>query len=388
MRVVIFTLEFLPYSGGIATYCYELACGLTRLNDDVTIVAPKIGHVEKERLPFRVEWIVGGRAKPALMLRGIQLLREVVRSRTPDVVLVTQTHALVAISFVGGRIARTAIPIVHGSEVLRHSIRHNLLDRIVAHRMRRFYRSRSLIICVSSYVRALVLDKFQVAPTKVAVVYNGMKNRFDPRVHRGESVRKKWRISAGSIVLLTIARLTPRKGQDVIIKALPRILERHPNVVYICAGAGAYRSALAKLSVDHQVTDYVIFPGEVEESEKYAYYDACDLFVMPSRQEGTNVEGFGLSYIEAWHTAKPVLGGRHGGVTEVIDDGVDGVLVDPEDVDSIATEIGCLIGDPTRLKIMGHRGCAKANERFGEAVVAQRLSQVLSSKAIVRATTL
>ena len=111
-------------------------------------------------------------------------------------------------------------------------------------------------------------------------------------------MREQWNISSTATVLLTFARLHPRKGQDVIIRALRNIIERHPNVMYLCAGTGPYRDTLSRLAIDYEVEDYVVFPGQVPEEEKYAYYDACDLFVMPSRREGNSVEGFGLSFLE------------------------------------------------------------------------------------------
>jgi phosphatidylinositol alpha-1,6-mannosyltransferase len=142
-------------------------------------------------------------------------------------------------------------------------------------------------------------------------------------------------------------------------------------VVYICAGTGDYRDSLELLASELGVADHVIFPGRVEEEEKYLYYAACDMFVMPSREDGDGVEGFGLSFLEAWHASKPVLGSTHGGVVEVIEDGVDGVAVDPHDVDLIASTINGLLNDPALLMRMGDAGQLKAKSRFTDVAMAQ-----------------
>ena len=377
MRIVIYTLEFLPFSGGIATYCYELACALRLSGHEVAIVAPKTGEVEIDVPSLRIEWIKVHSMRPVLMLRSIRKLHRVVRDFKPDVLFVMNAYALISASIFRPLLRARIVPILHGSEVLRHSNRRNLLEHLLAYQMQCFYKNRNMIVCGSLYARSLVLNAFPVPPENVVVVYNGMKNRFNPEIHCGASVRRRWNISSASTVLLTVARLVPRKGQDVVIRALPTIIEKHPDIVYICAGHGPYKETLARLTTDHGVSDHVIFPGKIADSEKYAYYDACDLFVMPSRKDGATVEGFGLSFLEAWHTSKPVLGGRHGGVTEVIEDGVDGIIVEPEDVGAIADAILSLVCAPSTLKEMGRRGHAKARQRFSGAIMADHVVRAL-----------
>ena len=377
MRIAIYTLEFLPFSGGIATYCYELACGLCLGGHEVTVVAPKTGDVELAGSSFNIEWIWTHNMRPVLMLRGIKRLRRVVAYFRPDVLLVMHQYALMSVSVLRHISGPRIVPIIHGSKVLRHNNRRNLIEHLLAYQMKCFYRGRDLIICGSYYARSLLLDAFPVPPKNVIVVYNGMKNRFNPRVHRGDGVRQRWNISSTYRVLLTIARLVPRKGQDVVIRALPRIIDKYPEIVYICAGIGPYKTTLTRLTIDHGVSDHVIFPGRISDSEKYAYYDACDVFVMPSRKEGATVEGFGLSFLEAWHTSKPVLGGRHGGVIEVVEDGVDGIIVDPEDVGAVADAILSLVSAPSMLKEMGRRGHAKTRNKFSDVIMADQFVNAL-----------
>jgi len=154
---------------------------------------------------------------------------------------------------------------------------------------------------------------------------------------------------------------------------LKTVVAACPDVTYLCAGSGPYEETLRSLAAEHGVSDHVVFAGQVADEDKYAYYDACDLFVMPSRRDGQTVEGFGLSFLEAWHASKPVLGGRHGGVLELVEDGVDGVLVEPEEVSTVASAIVSLARDPSTLLEMGRRGYTKASEQYSDVIMADRI---------------
>lgn len=377
MRIVMYTFEFLPFKGGIATYCHELACGLSTLGHTVTVVAPRSGNLNGEGLPYDVEWIGRNHGTFSSMVNGAVILRRVVARDVPDVVLVTQQYALIALAIFGGAMRSPTVPILHGSEILSQGAGGSLARRALAMFMKRFYDQCSRVICVSAYARELVVGTFGVRPGLAVVVHNGMRDRFDRDLDRGDEVRTRWGIGPHARVLLTLARLVPRKGQDTVIRALPKVIEKHPDVVYLCAGTGPYRDALVRLATEHGVQRHVVFAGGVEEREKYAYYDACDVFVMPSRQEGSSVEGFGLSFLEAWHAGKAVLGGAHGGVVEVIENGVDGVVVDPSRFEEVADAVLSLFARPCELREMGARGRVKARTRFTDTVMAEGVAAVL-----------
>ena len=376
MKIIIYTHEFLPFAGGIATYNYELACGLVELGHEVLVLAPISGEQDTSDFPFKVVWIENGRFR-YLLFRAFLGLHWAVSDFQPHVILASEHYAHIISSVYSWVSKVTFIPIIHGSEILRQTDRRNLLKRYLAWHLNRFYSSVRKVICISAYTRSLFIDAFPVLKTEVIVVHNGMRNRFDASIHNGDSIRVHWNIPIESTVLLTLARLTPRKGQDMVIRALPQLLESNPETYYICAGGGEYAEGLENLANDCGVSDHVIFPGRVNEQDKYSYYDSCDMFVMPSREDADGVEGFGLSFLEAWHASKAVLGSTHGGVVEVIDDGQDGVIVDPESIDTIAQVICNLLAEPGRLKAMGEKGYAKAQSRFSDVAMARGILATL-----------
>ena len=323
--------------------------------------------------PFAVEWFKPNDRPVLLFLSAMSRILSVVRRCKPDVILVNDRSSLTVASVCRYAIPRAKIvPVVHGfraSHIRRHSSP-NPLKYMLDRAMTRFYRSRDLVICVSAHMRSMYMEsRFSCSTQRVVVVHNGIRDRFDRNVHSGKAIRRQWAISSSAKVLLTLARLTPIKGQDVIIKALPIVVTQHRDVVYIVAGNGDYQEQLSALALELGVSSHVIFTGAVDNDEgKYAYYDACDLFVMPSR-----FEPFGLSFLEAWHAAKPVLGGNRGGSTEIIEDGRDGVIVDPDDVPGVGATICELMANPARLQQMGRHGRLKAQQRFGTAAMVDNI---------------
>jgi len=151
---------------------------------------------------------------------------------------------------------------------------------------------------------------------------------------------------AGSQVIVTVARLVPRKGIDQVIRALPWLTKALPRLRYLVVGDGAQRGMLEALARDCGVADRVVFVGEVPLAEVPAHLALGEVFVMPNRRmpDGED-EGFGLVFLEANAVGLPVLGGRAGGVPEVVRDGETGLLVNGEDVAAVTSALLRLLTD-------------------------------------------
>ncbi len=159
--------------------------------------------------------------------------------------------------------------------------------------------------------------------------------------------------------LLTVGRLDARerqKGLDEVILALPQIAA---DSVFVIAGDGDDRSRLEKLVQERGLADRVIFKGMVSDKELIDLYKGCDVFLMPSRQEG-----FGIVFLEAMAFKKPVIGGNHGGTPEVVLHSETGFLVEHGDVDDLARRIAILLDDPELCKRMGEAGRRRVEENY------------------------
>lgn len=167
-------------------------------------------------------------------------------------------------------------------------------------------------------------------------------------------------IAGRSPVLLTLARLEPRKGIDMVIRALPDVLKAHPNALYIVAGRGDDRPRLEKLAVDMGVGRHLHFTGAVDGPAKAALFSVADAFVMPARREGNSVEGFGIVYLEAAWYGVPSLAGREGGAVDAVRDGETGLLCNGDDPADVKRQILRLLGDAGLKKKLSAGASARA----------------------------
>lgn len=142
-------------------------------------------------------------------------------------------------------------------------------------------------------------------------------------------------------ILLTVCRLVERKGIQFVIKSLPSVIKSIPDIKYIVAGTGEYENSLKELVSKYKLEKYVEFRGRVTETEKSTLLSECGLFIMPSFKiaSARQVEGYGVSFLEANLFGKFVISSYTGGVPEAIINGVTGFLVEECDIEGISKAI-------------------------------------------------
>jgi phosphatidylinositol alpha-1,6-mannosyltransferase len=180
-----------------------------------------------------------------------------------------------------------------------------------------------------------------------------------------------------------VARLVPRKGQDVLIRGLPSVLRDHPDTLLVVIGQGIDANRLRRLAAGAGVREHVVLTGAVPEGELPAYLDAADVFAMPSRPRklGLDLEGLGLSSLEAAAAGKPVITGAHGGAPEVVIPGETGLVVDGTNVSAVAGAVGELLADPDRARRMGAAGRQFMTSSWTWEHLGGRLAGLLSGPA-------
>ncbi|MDS3862228.1 glycosyltransferase family 4 protein [Thermosynechococcaceae cyanobacterium BACA0444] len=182
------------------------------------------------------------------------------------------------------------------------------------------------------------------------------------------------------LTLLTVARLVPHKGIDLVLASMATLTAEFPNLGYWIAGNGPDQNRLQQLCQVYSLEDYVYFLGEVDELEKQALYKACDIFIMPSQShKHQEWEGFGIVFLEAALAGKPCIGSNQGGISDAIVDNVTGFLVEAENVEAISQAIRCLLLNPNLRAEFGRQGLARVRETFTWKIIAQnfiRLHQI------------
>ncbi|MGR3873102.1 glycosyltransferase family 4 protein [Streptomyces graminifolii] len=180
-------------------------------------------------------------------------------------------------------------------------------------------------------------------------------------------------------VVVCVSRLVPRKGQDTLILAMPRILARQPDAVLLIVGGGPYEKDLRRLARETGVTESVRFTGAVPWAELPAHYGAGDVFAMPcrTRRGGLDVEGLGIVYLEASATGLPVVAGDSGGAPDAVLDGETGWVVRGGSPEEAADRVLALLADAELRRNMGERGRQWVEERWRWDLLAEKLRALL-----------
>lgn len=196
-----------------------------------------------------------------------------------------------------------------------------------------------------------------------------------------EAVRARYGLT-GRPVALCVSRLVPRKGQDVLVRAWPRVLARVPGAALLVVGEGPHRATVARWVVRLGLQGHVVLAGGAPAEELAAHYAAGDVFAMPARDRlgGLETEGLGICYLEAAAASLPVVAGRSGGAPEAVQDGISGLVVDGRDVAAVADAVAALLADPARAAAMGARGRTWVQERWGARGQAARLAHLLGDE--------
>lgn len=180
-------------------------------------------------------------------------------------------------------------------------------------------------------------------------------------------------------VIVSVGRLVHRKGQDILIEAMPEITRHIPNAHILMIGEGPYRSYLENRVKALQLEDQVTFIGRLQYQELPRYICVGDLFVMPSRSRlaGLEVEGLGIVYLEASACGLPVIAGDSGGAPDAVLQGETGLVVDGTSKSEVAEAVVELLADSARSHSMGLRGRQWIVQEWRWQIWAERFAQLL-----------
>jgi phosphatidylinositol alpha-1,6-mannosyltransferase len=180
-------------------------------------------------------------------------------------------------------------------------------------------------------------------------------------------------------VICCVSRLVARKGQDMLIRALPAVARQVPDVRLLIVGSGPYDADLRKLAVTTGVADRVVFAGAVSYEELAAYFRAGDVFAMPCRVRwfGFDIEALGAVFLQGAAVGRPVIAGATGGAPEAVIEGKTGMAVDPTRPEPIAEALISLLTDPARAQAMGKAGAEWVHSEWTWERMADRLKGFL-----------
>ncbi len=360
MRRALVTNEFAPSHGGVERLLHERSRGYHPKN--LTVFSAYTENCDEfdKKQPYRSfrsgRWMV-----------SVPVLRQLVRSIAPlnrcyrehrrrrfDLLECGQAFPACLFAWALHRKYGTPYLVwVHGNDLLGPS-RYRLLRSAI----RKSLLQAHAVITNSSYTAGIVVG-FGVSEDKIRTIAPVVDTEtFQPAAPDAELLRR-YGIENQKVVL-TVCRLVERKGVDLSLQAMARLLARRRDIKYLIVGDGAQKRDLERLARSLDLGQHVIFAGSIDEAELAAHYNLASLFVMPSRYlpNEASVEGLGLVYLEAMASALPVIAGRSGGVPDIVLDGKNGLLVDPGSVTELTAAIDRLLSDESYAAMLGRNGLA------------------------------
>ena len=373
MRISILVPTFFPRVGGAEVVVYELTKQLINHGHDVNIITPK--------------WLKGPRWLGKEEINGVEVFRFNIKRRvwqfidpffhlqpllkeiSPDVL---NAHYVIPTGFGGFFWSKVmGIPSVftlHGADIYDpiYSV-----PKVLQRLMKGVLRNCSDITAVSSFVKNIVVRKFSISEDRIKVIPNGVNTRKFAHYCNGTAIREKYHIKDNELLVLTVQRLHPRKAVQYFLKVISKISKSEDRMKFMIVGDGPEKAKLMNLSRTLKIEDKLVFTGFVPDSTLPSYYAACDIFTLH-----TLYEGLGVVLLEAIASGKPVVTTIAGGTIDVIQNGVNGLLVKPKDVNAFANAILTLAKNKDLRIKMGERGRKMAVDKFDWEKIAEKYIQV------------
>jgi glycosyltransferase involved in cell wall biosynthesis len=385
MKILVVTPTFLPVVGGAEIVILEIYRRLARRHEVLLVTADKGGlpsdrdhlvNFPVERYADRITTMklrghrMTGGLVPPFSLSAVAAVDAAVGRFRPDVVNAHyMTHTgLAAIVAKNRRGVPTVLSLV-GRDVPgpRTPYGWKYYCRWAA-------RSATDVIYISDYCRRAVFG--ENGPARGRVIFAGVDiARFTSRAD-GSIVRDRYGIDSGAPLLVAVQRVAPEKRVDVIVRAMPPILARHPRAVLLVGGKGAALAAVKSLAARLGIAGSVRFAGYVPDADLPGFYAAADIFVFHS-----TYETFGVVLAEAMAAGKPIVSVKSTAIPEVVAQGKTGLLVPPLDPEALSREIGGLIESPGERERLGRNAREWAEANLDWNVIAGQYEAVLEQAA-------
>ena len=348
--LIVTTQCFPPVLGGIENLMYSLCVHLYESGHDLRVYADTCVSREDRQFDRALQF-------QTLRYSGLKPWRR--RKKSRDIARLVrrpENHALIAdswksLEYLDTTLFSRVLCLAHGTELPLTP------GKSKAARITHSLNKASVIVANSSYT-ATRLGRYTGPDNHIQVIHPGINPPAVPGQDTQGLVRQ--RISGRSPVLISIARLEPRKGLDQVLKMMPRVLQHYPHALYIVAGEGSLCSQLELLAADLNINDHVLFCGRLNEPVKSCFLQYSDLFVLPGRGIGDDIEGFGMAFLEAATHGIPAVAGRSGGAAEAVLHEQTGLVCEAGNPDGLADAVLSLLDDEELRRRLGDYARARS----------------------------
>jgi phosphatidyl-myo-inositol dimannoside synthase len=364
--LVLVTHEYPPKRGGAGTYCEELVHACDQLSIPIKVWLPEYAKKLKSS-KFNVLPVKGSQGW-VCSIKSVWTMAKNLKSDSNRVTLhLAEPGSLRAFVRFGWLLSKMPdlIVTIHGTELLRFCA--NPLEKFLFRRL--LMKSRQIHV-LSNYNKFALLKLVPEMEKKILLFPGAPARRL-----MGRGKKKVFRKDE-KIKVLCVGRIHPRKGQDRLLKAISKLPDRLAiKIQCLLVGPVVKRSFYDKLKkLAYNLNCQVSFLGDLKDDELKSVYQEADLFVMPSMPREKSVEGFGFVYLEAASHGLPVIAHETGGVKDAVQDGKNGFLINPDELEALSECIGKLIEDVNLREEMGNEGLKWATSHSWDEVAMQLYS--------------
>ena len=362
LKTLLLTHEYYPFSGGVARYCYNLFKFLPKDKYlevcDNPVVKSKDNIIH---LKLQYKFI-----KPSWLFSLFQLSR-IIRQEKVEQIFTPNILPLGSIAYLFFKFLKIPYVIsLHGLDINNALKNKPRITKLIL-------KSAKAIVCNTKYTASrlagLGLEE------KTVVIYPSLTNLPEP----GQSdvdLKGQYHIQSDEKVLLTVARLTHRKGHDLVLKSLANL--RNLKFKYLIVGLGPEMDNLKKLVQEKKLEDRVVFCGEVADSMLVSFYKLADIFVMPHRQLANDVEGLGMVFLEAASFSLPIIAGISGGVSEIFTDQRNIIFIKNDSVAELELALTSLLNNDKLALNLGQEASLVVKNFPSASEQSQELTKILS----------
>ncbi|MGB6205851.1 GDP-mannose-dependent alpha-(1-6)-phosphatidylinositol monomannoside mannosyltransferase [Mycobacterium sp.] len=374
-RVLLVTNDFPPRRGGIQSYLVELVSRLAATGQHTVVVyAPQWKGADAFDAQTGGYQVVRHPSTLMLPVPSVDVrMRRLIAEHEIDTVWFGAAAPLGLLAQRARQAgASRVLASTHG-----HEVGWSMLP-VARSVLRRIGDDSDVVTFVSRYTRGRFAPAFGPKAALEHLPPGVDTDRFRPDPASRAELRTRLRLGERPTVVC-LSRLVPRKGQDMLIRALPAVRQRVDGAALVIAGGGPYLDRLRGLTERLGVSEHVTFTGGVPAAELPAYHAMADVFAMPCRTRGAglDVEGLGIVFLEASATGVPVIAGRSGGAPETVRHNKTGLVVDGRSVNQIADAVAELLADPDRAAAMGAAGRDWVTAQWRWDALAARLSELV-----------
>lgn len=374
MKICMFA-KYLPVhiTGGMEIHIQELVNGLIKRGYKVTLItAPHPQGIEKEKKENLTIHYVKNKPKytrEKFYRESARLFERLNKEESFDIV-----HSQSTLACGYARYCKKTAPLIltsHGTMLneIKALLRRNfsiksfltlptplkiyLLDEPI------IYKKTEKIIAVSNELKEDIERQYKVPKGKLVVIPNGIDiDRFKPM--EVDDLKKKYNLTDEKVIL-SIGRIDKQKGFHLLLKIFPDILKEYNNIKLFIVGTGPYLHDLKEMTIKLNILGKVIFTGRVSDGDLLKYYNLADIFAFSTLR----MEGLPLVVPEAMACEKPVIASRIGGITSVIDNNKDGILIETGNLKELKGKVLEVLGDEELARKLGKNARKKVVERFG-----------------------